>query len=465
MKRVLQFVKTHVISLLCGLVAVGAIVICVLGMTSSAVVSKMKEDVSYTGAGAIKSLRSHPQNADTIAAERQRGELFESEYRKTVETAKDINARPVLMAGVFPVAEKVATPFEFKQRYADAMRVLYTQIDGGKLPSEVEIQEEAQNIEDLRLLEEEQRAEEEGGESGRTPRVTTGTTRTSGRTAPPTGRGLMPPSGRGLPPGSGMMPGGGRMMEAGRAMPGPSMGGRGGPAISTIRSGGEPKYDPVYRARVAKAKSILCYYDDDTFHHSPLEYAEEAPLPEDMWFAQVGLWVQEDVVKAVADLNQEAADQVADADACVQDVPVKRLVFVRVLGYEATPKEREREGRIWFPGADSGGVLSGAGGPSLTGRQCGDQFDVVRFVVSVVVDQRDLLQLIDRISRVNFYQCLSARYEAVDHEAEMALGYFYGTNPVVRATLEFEGYMAREVYQPLMPPTVLELLGIKKSEE
>ena len=51
----------------------------------------------------------------------------------------------------------------------------------------------------------------------------------------------------------------------------------------------------------------------------------------------------------------------------------------------------------------------------------------------------------------------------VDHEAEMAVGYFYGTDPVVRATVEFEGYMAREVYEPLMPAAVRELLGIEKS--
>jgi hypothetical protein len=452
MKQALEFIKTHVVSLLCGLVAVGAIAVCVLGMTSDSIVGKMKEEVSRIGASSIGGLKGKPQNETTIATERQRGELFEAEYRETVETAKNINEREVLMPGVFPKAERVRTPFEFKQEYASAMRIIYTKIDGGKLPTEAEIQEEVQNVEDLRLLEAEQRAEEEGDESGRTPAVTTPrrpTGRFAGRGAPPSGRGR--PGGPAMPPGSmrqaaGPMPGGGRMM--------------GGPGASPIRSGGEPKYDPVYRARVAKARSILCYYDESTFHRSPLAFQEEAPSPEEMWFAQVGLWIQEDVARAIAELNREAADQVTETDPCVQDVPVKRLVFVRVLGYEVEAKEREQQARIPFSGAETGSAFSGLGGPSLTGRKCDDEFDVVRFAVSVVIDQRDLLQLIDRISRVNFCQCLSVRYETVDHEAEIGQGYFYGTDPVVRATLEFECYMAREVYEPLMPAAVRVLLGI-----
>ena len=51
-----------------------------------------------------------------------------------------------------------------------------------------------------------------------------------------------------------------------------------GPSLN-IRAGGEPKYDPVYRARVSKAKSILCYYDETTFHVSPMVLQENAPSP------------------------------------------------------------------------------------------------------------------------------------------------------------------------------------------
>jgi hypothetical protein len=359
-----------------------------------------------------------------------------------------------LMDGVFPKEEKTATPYEFKQKYAKTMDVLYAKLNAGTLPTEVEIQEEAENVADLLLLEAEQKAEEEEDEAGRAPRAAAVGPLTAPRTNPMVGGG----GGRMMPPGGGrMMPEGG-----GRLMPG-RMGGFVGPGgmgagrmsqISVARSD-EPKYDAVYRARVSKAKSILCYYDATSFHVSPIAYQEDAPTPEDMWEAQVGLWIQEDVVKAIAKLNQEAAERVTEGEACVEQVPVKRLVALRVLGYDV-PKL----GRLTFPAAGGDVQLSGVGGPSLTGRKCNDQYDVVRFVVRVVIDQRDVLQLIDRISRVNFYQCLGVDYEAVDRDAAINQGYFYGTDPVVTATLEFEGYMAREVYEELMPPVIRKLLGI-----
>lgn len=442
--QVIQFIKSHLLSLLCGAVAIAAIAGGVLGMTSDKVIKDMKAEIRRTGASKIRSLRSDPKNDEIIRLERRRGELFENEYARTVEVANRINAREVLMGGVFPQAEKAATPFEFQQLYARTMKNFWTKLDAGTLPTEAEIQEEAQNVEDLLALEAEQKAEEEGDESGRAPSVPL-----RGRTRAPDptftgGRFTMPE-----------MVGGGR---DGRVSP--RFGGRPGPGVrssyaSSSVNTGEPKYNPTYRARVSKARSIFCYYDEASFHVSPLAYADEPPSPEEMWFAQVGLWVQEDVVKAIAGLNREAADRVTEGDACVEHVPVKRLVLLRVLGYE-TPR-----GRVRFLSAGVGDLPPGAEGPSLTGRKCKEQYDVVRFVLSVVIDQRDILQLIDHISRVNFYQCLSASYEAVDHAYETEQGYFYGTDPVVRATLEFEGYLAREVYEQHMPPIVRKMLGIE----
>jgi hypothetical protein len=357
------------------------------------------------------------------------------------------------MGGVFPKAEKTATPFAFQEKYRKKAERLRLGLGAGTLPTQVEIEEEAQNVEDLLLLEAEQKAEEEGGEpvrSSRAPRVAA-----AGRTPVPPmgGSGRMGPSsesslgaGGRFGPGESSQSMGGRSFAPSRAS---------GPRLPGVSSR-EPKYDPTYRARVAKAKSILCYYDPGSFHVSPIAYEQASPAPEEMWYAQVGLWVQEDVVKAIAELNKEAADQVRDADPCVEHVPVKRLVLMRVLGYE----RGDELGFLQFGAAGTAQIANELYGASLTGRQCNEQFDVVRFMVSVVIDQREVLQLIDRISRVNFYQCLSVSYEAVDREQETSEGYFYGTAPVVEATLGFEGYMSREVYGELMPAEVRRELGI-----
>ena len=449
MKPVLQFIMTHLISLICGVVAIVAIVFGVLGMSASTVVDKMNGEISRIQASSIKSLRSKPQNEETIAKVKRRGEMFEAEYSRTLEEANRINRREVLMGGVFPKAEKTATPFEFKELYRTTVGRLWFKLDAGTLPTEVEIQEEEQNVADLLVLEAEQKAEEEDDDPGRPPAVAQ---RGSGRT-----RAVLPAArGRPGPPGGGNPRGGPGRPSSVRG-PGGAGGGYSAPTVSSS----EPKYNATYRARVNKAKSILCYYDQNTFHTSPIAYTDAAPTPEDMWYAQVGLWVQEDVVKAIAELNREAANRVTEGDPSVEHVPVKRLILVQVIGYEGGP-----EGRILFPIA---GVTQSmqevtAGASSLTGRKCNEQYDVVRFIVSVVVDQRETLELIDRISRANFYQCLSVSYEAVDHALETSEGYFYGTDPVVKLTLGFEGYMARDVYEEMMPSTVRAILGIEDKD-
>jgi hypothetical protein len=220
-----------------------------------------------------------------------------------------------------------------------------------------------------------------------------------------------------------------------------------------VASGGEPKYDPVYRANVTKAKDIRCYVDPATFHVSPIVSVTSAPQPDEMWFAQVSLWVQQDLVAAVARVNEAAARQVTDDDACVEQMPVKRIELLRVLGYQTAG------GLLLFPGGETGVGRS----ESFTGHTCNDQFDVVRFMLVVVVDQRDLLQLIDQISKQNFYQCIGASYSMVSPD-DARHGYLYGTEPVVRAQLEFEGYMARAVYLPLMPAKIREALGVGEGD-
>ena len=211
--------------------------------------------------------------------------------------------------------------------------------------------------------------------------------------------------------------------------------------------------DPEHCACVLHARRIRCYAGPESFHVSPLVETNTVPAPEQMWFAQVSLWVQQDVVAAIARVNEAAARQVTDDDACVEQMPVKRVELLRVLGYQAP------RGLLPFPGGETGGARS----ESFTGQTCNDQFDVVRFVLVVVVDQREMLQLIDQISKQNFYQCIGAGYSMVNPD-DAQHGYLYGTEPVVRVQLEFEGYMARAVYQPLMPAKIREALGADKGD-
>ncbi|HUU96850.1 MAG TPA: hypothetical protein VM487_14015 [Phycisphaerae bacterium] len=212
--------------------------------------------------------------------------------------------------------------------------------------------------------------------------------------------------------------------------------------------------DPEHCACALHARRIRCYAGPESFHVSPLVETNTVPSPEQMWFAQVGLWIQQDVVNAIARLNGTAAGRVGDGRAHVEHMPVKRIELLRVLGYQTA------RGLLPFPGGDAGGARS----ESFTGQTCNDQFDVVRFVLVVVVDQREMLQLIDQISKQNFYQCIGAGYSMVNPD-DAQHGYLYGTEPVVRVQLEFEGYMARAVYKPLMPAKIREALGADKGDD
>jgi hypothetical protein len=170
-----------------------------------------------------------------------------------------------------------------------------------------------------------------------------------------------------------------------------------------------------------------------------------------MWFAQVGLWIQQDTVAAVAQLNEEATKPSPMA-ACVEQMPVKRIVALRVHGYWV----RDHLVRFAMPTAGRQSV-SGSTAPSSSHAAKDEGFDVVVFRVVAIVDQRDLLQLIDRISRKNFCRCAGVTYAGIT-DKETAAGYLYGTEPAVCVALDFEAYLSRDIYRPLMPRDVRELL-------
>ncbi len=442
----MQFIKAHLISLLCGVGAIAALAVGILGMMATSVVDEMNKRVSDTGAREIRSLAADPQNERKIEAERAKGEKFEEEYQRTLAAAYGINQRGPLMAGVFPKPDKESTKFQFVEVYERALRRLPIGLIAGTLPTNEEVEDERQNVLDLQLLEAEQL--EEGGQ--RAPAITQRNAALPRARPPPAvvggGATMMGAGGRGslrMAGGAGVRGGGGRFAGA-----------MGAGAPARAARGGEPKYDPVYRANVSKAKSIRCYVDPPTFHVSPIVNVTSAPPPDQMWFAQVSLWVQQDLVAAIARVNEAAARQVTDGDAYVEQMPVKRIELLRVLGYQAPG------GLLSFPGGDTGGVRS----ESFTGQTCNDQFDVVRFVLVVVVDQRDVLQLIDQISKQNYYQCIGAGYSMVNPD-DAQHGYLYGPEPVVRVQLEFEGYMARAVYKPLMPAEIRRMLGADEGDD
>ena len=412
----MQFLKAHWILLACGLVGLLAIGLLSLGMTRKNVVEEMNRRVSE--ASEIASLKSSPKNQEAIDAEVERGKKFEEEYNSTVREAERINKREPLRTGVFPVPASDQVAYNFQELYEDKLYELPRALLAGGPPTPEEVQDEAERMQEARRRDDERKAPDEAPAVGST------------------------------------------------ALPSPPPGAAPGPPLSPEASGAGKGSEAELRASIRKARNIRMYAEmtaqHSCFHISPIGQLQRVPTAEEMWEAQVTLWVQQDVVNAIRKLDDEAAEQLPEKDRHVEFMPVKRLLEIRVFGYTGAAGQLVR-----FNAAAATGTSSGAAPtryrspdyrPSFTGRKGDENFDVISFGLAAVIDQRDVLRLVDRITRENFYQLTSIQYDALPPGGGEGV-YFYGSAPLVLATMNFEGYMARKAYKEMMPAGVLRELS------
>lgn len=462
MKPILAFLKTHGISLACGIVAIVALAFTFLFMGDDTVQKKMADTISQTGASSIQSMAATAKNDALINREKALAGSLEKQYQDALAAVRQINRREPLMPGVFPKAASASTVLEFKQTYAEKIAELPKVMQAGSTPTPEEVEEEKDNVEALRKAEAEKQAELQVAD--RQPQAPGVPTPNTPITAPPQstrlGRGFVQPG-----EGGGRFARGGGGGEEGEGFGGR---GRGGGPIGgdfSINSTEEPKYNPALRAAVNKAKSIQLYYEPDrTMHSSEIIDDPGAPSPLAMWEAQVGYWIQADVVNAISALHAEAAKKVQGGDASVGELPVKRLVSIRVHGYSL-------QGKFIHFGMSSRLSQGGTSGPdpaaqaTFTQRTGNDQYDVVRFTVQAIVDQRELFKLVDAIAKANFTVPVGISYESVNRDDEEKMGYLYGPAPIVLATLNFETYLARDLYTEMMPEDVRTLLGVAATQK
>jgi hypothetical protein len=424
----MQFMKTHLISLICGVLGLVFIGGAVLGMMQDSVKVEMENRARIQGE--ISSLRSAPKNDKVIDAEKERGRLFDVEFNAALEEIRKINERKPLIEGVFPTTKSTTAAFDFKAAYEAAINELPRTMRAGDVPTPGEIAEEGVVVAALQKFEQEK--EQEGG--GAAPAISAQPT-----TPPPTA--VISPMGN--PRGGGAM------------MAGPGAFGM------NVSPGTEPRFNPVFRAQVNKARSIRAYASKASFSVSPIIYAEKDISAEAMWYAQVALWVQQDVVKAIAATNEQAAQQHPEASEInVEHTPVKRLEKVVVQGYQTAT------GLLPFPATEvSSAAGQPGGGPTVSQVEAprksflattsNEEFDVVRFSLTLIMDQRDILLLIDALTKQNFCKCTYLAFSPAPPQE----GYLYGSEPVVRVVLDFETYYARAFFAQWMPNDVKTKLG------
>lgn len=187
------------------------------------------------------------------------------------------------------------------------------------------------------------------------------------------------------------------------------------------------------------ARSIYMYIDDGAIGKDGIVRGRDAPTAVDIWHAQMSLWIQQDLVLALARCNERRAEELRRAGATdkqwVAFMPVKRLIQLSI---------GDNLGQGGGSNAQSGF------NPSFT------KFsnDAKRFVVPVrlklVIEEASLIKVVDEVCRAGFYTPVSVTYRTVDVNP-LQEEYVYGDAPLIEASLEFEGYFFRKVFDQWIP--------------
>jgi hypothetical protein len=224
------------------------------------------------------------------------------------------------------------------------------------------------------------------------------------------------------------------------------------------------RLDPTTRANVAVAQKIYCYAvhfnttkgrQVSSIDFDPMMEdigTMDAPTPEEVWRAQLNYWIQKDVVEAIVAVNKEAADELSSnrVDPWVGLMPIKDVISIRVSDYIVEDEDG-------FAGAPAGGETEalpcGTANTVFTHSRTGGSADVVQFTVKLVMDQRDILRLVNKLSKNSFHTLLRVAYETIPPNREMH-GKIYGSEPTVNVVMDFETHMLAEVFRALMPQAV-----------
>lgn len=172
-----------------------------------------------------------------------------------------------------------------------------------------------------------------------------------------------------------------------------------------------------------------------------------------VFIAQVILWVQQDVLKALASSNANAKN--------VLDSPVKHLISLRIndkileqqyiAAASATPATP--------PTTAPSQTLEKRPG-SVSQRASNGLYDVIRFNVRLVVDAEKVPLVLQELGKNQFISVNNVKLQAVDSAQMQARGYFYGDKPVVYLDLACEELLFREVTTRYMPESVKKSLGL-----
>ncbi len=480
----MDWVKKNWILLACGLLALAGIGIGVWSYMGFQEVQTKANEIAAV-ASRLQGTRSDPANEAMIDQAKKYFENANKDSVKALDAAKSANKRAPLMDDVFPVEKRTDSGYNFRIEYRKAMQELPDLIKGGKAPNTNDVDRIVSRLADKRRKEanlagtggelkvpkpptvqpwaptagarpaEERMPEERGGyderRSGYEER----------RSGPDERRG---------PPEPGIAP----VYRPGAT---PS----GSPQASSGQGAEQMRPDAKRAAVYQAAKSIWTYLNDDSFQAHPigLPDSNDKPRPEDLWAAQMFLWIDTDIAQALRRANEQAikARNLPADQQWVAYLPVKHLISLRISEYlgggatggssgGADTVRSNSISALYSRGgaAPMANVRFGQEGIAFTNHARTADYDVVHVALNLVVDPRDLPQVLLELCKQNFITPLQVQYRAVDATAATNAGYLYGSGPLVNVDIVCEVLFFRSIYGAMMPQAVKDLLEGKGSD-
>jgi hypothetical protein len=238
--------------------------------------------------------------------------------------------------------------------------------------------------------------------------------------------------------------------------------------------------------RMERAKQCKVYVDPAAFAMYPGMTGGAVPDPTSIFWAQVGLWTQQDICTAIAKANESSAN--------VMEAPIKELVKIGFVVASTSGGQTTQVGMVpvfVVPGLQpSGGVTAGGGqpmtaapaaggdaaaGPNMgdangalpknfqltpTGRISNALYDTEQFELELIVDAGSVPAVLSSIEGGQYITVLQLEsVDPVDSAFYRGAGYYFGPKPCVRIKMRCEELFFREWLKDYVPAGLKTILG------
>ncbi len=217
----------------------------------------------------------------------------------------------------------------------------------------------------------------------------------------------------------------------------------------------------IYQSR---AGDITFYATPDALVSvSAWDETRGAPPLERCWEWQWSHWIHEDVLRAIARANTDEAGQPYSAVSG----PIKRLLGLSVPDWNLEAAASTATGQPPASASLAGEIrrdfeVSVTGHSGWPASQ-NPMYDVRYADLSLLVDSSRLAWVVEAFARAGLMAVVSVSVEDYDPAGELAEGYFYGRDHIVRVSMRVETLWLRQWMAPMVPRSLRTAMGVPDS--